>query len=67
MYLKAKNSLHATQISSFYYVFIVFFETDAKIYIYLYRINATLELNYTVLMQKIFKTELYLLNNQLNL
>ena len=67
MYLKAKNSLHATRISSFKYIFIVFFETDAKIYIYLYRINATLELNYTVLMQKIFKTELYLLNNQLNL
>ena len=26
MYLKAKNSLHATRISSFKYVFIVFFE-----------------------------------------
>ena len=34
-YLKAKNSLHATRISSFKCVFIVFFEkkTDAKIYI----------------------------------
>jgi hypothetical protein len=27
MYLKAKNSLHATRISSFKYVFIVYFET----------------------------------------
>ena len=35
-YLKAKNSLHATRISSFKYIFIVFFEEkkrDAKIYI----------------------------------
>ena len=34
-FLKAKHSLHATQISSFKSVFIVFFEkkTDAKIYI----------------------------------
>ena len=36
-YLKAKNSLHATRISSLKYVFIVFFEkkTDAKIYMYI--------------------------------
>jgi hypothetical protein len=34
--IKAKNSLHATQISSFKYVFIFFFEKkiDAKIYIF---------------------------------
>ena len=36
MYLKAKNFLHATRISSFKYVFIAIFakKTDAKIYIY---------------------------------
>ena len=34
MYLKTKNSLHATRISSFEYVYIVFFEkTDDRIYI----------------------------------
>ena len=41
MYLKAKNYLHATQISSFKYVFIIFFKkkTDAKIYIFCSRIT----------------------------
>ena len=34
MYLKTKNHLHTTQISSFKYVLIVFFfKSDAKIYI----------------------------------
>ena len=37
MYLKTKNSLHATRISSFEYVYIVFFEkTDARIHIQRY-------------------------------
>ena len=42
MHLKAKNSPHTTQISSFKYVFIVFCsqrKTDAKIYIYFHLLD----------------------------
>ena len=47
MYLKAKDSLHTSQISSFKYVFIVFFEKKksyAKVY---YQIIKTISAPYS--------------------
>jgi hypothetical protein len=54
MYLKAKDSLHTSQISSFKYVFIVFFEkSDAKIYIFSSKVGSAQIKNNMFILEKL--------------